>query len=238
MRPPILIVGCGHSGTTLLAVLLDAHPDIHLVRTETGTFHTPRVSDIERKVATFNRQAKARGASRWVEKTPSHVRRIERILDTVAGAQVIAMTRDPRDVVSSLRARGMTTDEAITRWTRANRDVVRWRRHPRVRQLRYEDLVEDPTASLTALCAWLGVPFSPAMLHHHENRQVWQGMTPPAAEPADEQAAHAQRRTWQISQPIFDGRGRWRDDPTSSQWMGELWTRAHSMAPEVGYSWR
>ena len=34
-------------------------------------------------------------------------------------------------------------------------------------EVRYEDLVSDPAAELTALCAFLGEPFDDAMLQHH-----------------------------------------------------------------------
>ena len=36
---PIFIVGCGHSGTTLLAAMMDSHPNIRAFPDESGAFN-------------------------------------------------------------------------------------------------------------------------------------------------------------------------------------------------------
>ena len=38
----------------------------------------------------------------------------------------------------------------------------------RYREVRYEDLVEDPAGELTRLCAFLDLPYDAAMLRYHE----------------------------------------------------------------------
>ena len=68
-RPPIVIAGCGHSGTTLLLAILDAHSSIYAVPYEA---RLGRDSDeFTKKVALFDKQTIAAGKARWVEKTLS-----------------------------------------------------------------------------------------------------------------------------------------------------------------------
>src|SRR5436190_13903882 len=73
---PIFIVGCGHSGTSLLLAILGAHSRI---------FAAPFESRIAKKATwrfragmrKFERWAIANGKIRWAEKTPGHILRID-----------------------------------------------------------------------------------------------------------------------------------------------------------------
>jgi hypothetical protein len=51
--------------------------------------------------------------------------------------------------------------------------VQRWRAHPRVSLLRYEDLVQNPEAALEALMPHLSLAFDPAQLHYHQQQVSW-----------------------------------------------------------------
>ncbi|MCZ6605597.1 MAG: sulfotransferase, partial [Alphaproteobacteria bacterium] len=42
----------------------------------------------------------------------------------------------------------------------------------RYRQIRYEDLVQDPESVLNSLCDWLGMGFEPGMLDYHKTAQA------------------------------------------------------------------
>lgn len=72
-------------------------------------------------------------------------------------ARVIYLVRDVRDVMLSRRGRGDgRLHERIAEWAASWRIVRPLRDHPRVRVLRYEDLVGDPAAALAPVEAMLG----------------------------------------------------------------------------------
>jgi len=73
-EPPILIVGCGHSGTSVLLAILGAHSKLHAIARETG-FADPKLdqrptAEIVRSVNRQFGKANHPGQElRWVEKT-------------------------------------------------------------------------------------------------------------------------------------------------------------------------
>jgi hypothetical protein len=131
--------------------------------------------------------ADRRGKAIMGEKTPAHLGYAETLLAWFPGARVVHMMRDPRAVyVSELRRRMERPESVPYRWLvhvpLAFRLFVllevglAWaaavRRHRTLaaafpdayRLLRFEDLVASPEATLTAVCAFLGVEPQPRML--------------------------------------------------------------------------
>lgn len=123
---PIIIVGCGRSGTSLLRVMLDAHPAIACgPESELFLQRSPRrrrlalrfdmtrrrvdqligrSASLGRFIERFMRRyARSRGKPRWAEKTPRNVHHLPFVFDTFPRARVIHVLRDGRDVVCSLR---------------------------------------------------------------------------------------------------------------------------------------
>ena len=138
-------------------------------------------------------QAAAHGASRWGEKTPRHVLRIDEMLARYPKAQVICLVRDPRAVVASQRnwaTRQMEQIDDGERLAAMHQDNVRktrsydpllssmmWRTvinaATRARATHgagtvllqpFEALVGDPRGALQRLCQWLELDFSESML--------------------------------------------------------------------------
>ena len=123
---PIVIGGCGGSGTTLLRASLDAHPEITC-----GPESTVFLSRISSQVTIARRLgmpadqvddllrdsrsqaqfieafARARlqqsGKAIWADKTPENVRRLPFIFRHFPGARFIHVVRDGRDVACALR---------------------------------------------------------------------------------------------------------------------------------------
>ena len=129
---PVFIVGCGHSGTSMLCSLLDQFPDI-CCAFETGFFqlnpsvllsHPLRTSDssyvahmnpeksfqklgpaVDSALSSYCANRKNGTQVRWAEKTPVHVRHIGDIFKEFPNARVILTVRNGFDSVCSLTRR-------------------------------------------------------------------------------------------------------------------------------------
>ena len=182
-RPPIVIGGCGRSGTTLLLAVLSAHPSIFSIPVETLAFcpagylpdpdldHPFEPRRIRRQLWL---QEIPEGRRRWCEKTPRNVLYFERILDHFGGeVRLINLVRDGRDVITSRHP----TDPSRywvspQRWIR---DVGAGRRledHAHVTTVRYEDLVHRFEDTARHLCEFLDEPVAPEMLEWHRHATV------------------------------------------------------------------
>jgi hypothetical protein len=220
--PAPFIVGVPRSGTTLLRLMLDAHPQLaipaetHFIPKLIRRLREPdavaadddekrrialelivehprwealgverfdlerrlersqpfAVSDAARAVHLVN--AERAGKPRWGDKSPSYLRNMTRIEPVLPEARFIHLIRDGRDVALSLAEVSWGTSdvsEAAERWAT---EIRRGRRHAArlpegdYLELRYEDLVADPEASLRRVCEAIELPFDPAMLAHEE----------------------------------------------------------------------
>ena len=123
---PIVLGGCGRSGTTLLRMMLDSHPriccgpesslfrrravDTRWLADRFGFRHDEvraihdaapsRPAFIEGFAALCMRKA---GKARWAEKTPRNISRIAEIFRWFPAARFVHVLRDGRDVACSLR---------------------------------------------------------------------------------------------------------------------------------------
>ena len=101
-------------------------------------------------------------------------RHVDRLVATLPTARIIHMLRDPRDVARSSIAMGWasTLYHGVGHWigtetsweeTVANVD------QDRILQLTYEGLFQETESTLVNVCAFMGIPYDPAMLQYHEN---------------------------------------------------------------------
>ena len=86
-------------------------------------------------------------------------------------ARYIHLVRDPRDVAPSCIAMGWSGNvwTAVERWLHAEQiweDLARTLPEDRRLEVRYEALICEPERELRRTCAFLGVPFDPAMLDY------------------------------------------------------------------------
>jgi len=202
-RSPIFIVGCGHSGTTLMVRVIGAHPAVMPLLKETYTFFDHKFF----KLRGYDLDCYRQGKRAWLEKTPAHIQRLGELFEQRPHARVILMLRDGRDVAVSLKERLAAFGPGVGRWVADNLAGLPWHNDPRVHVVRYEDLVADNRATLTRVCGFLGLAFHEDMLRFNEK---FAGNTHDQSKPADPvAAAHHQRRSAQVNRPMFDGRARW-----------------------------
>jgi LPS sulfotransferase NodH len=134
-------------------------------------------------------------AKRWGDKNNFHIMHIARLHRLFPRAQFVHIVRDGRDVACSYRAvmsrRSISQyaprlpvdiREIAQEWTsnlsHAAKDLVSLPSH-QVHELRYEDLVTEPSASLRDLCAFLGIAYDPQMLLFHLRNRL-ERQEPPA----------------------------------------------------------
>jgi hypothetical protein len=132
------------------------------------------------------------------------------------------MVRDPRDVVasfierlrSSARSREDALAEGLTRWLIDVPLILEWRHDPHVLVVRYEDLIGHPRRELDRVFAFLEIAYDfDDTLAFHKRPALFQAQAAPLHKPdaaAKGRHVHDQRRAFQINQPLFDGRDRWR----------------------------
>ncbi len=115
--------------------------------------------------------ARFHGKRYYADKTPQYVDRMVFLSRLFPEARFVHVIRDGRAVALSLRTIGWVRDieEGALRW---RQQVERGRRAGRAlgparyRELRYENLVEDPQRRLEGVCAFIGLSFDDAMLRY------------------------------------------------------------------------
>lgn len=139
---------------------------------------------IDAFIDALDRIARDEDATLWLEKTPSHLARIDLIERHVDNARFIHIVRRGVDVVASLykvtrdypEAWGgsRTVETCIDRWIADLRRTERYMEQPNHRVVRYEELLERPEGQLEGLCESLELSFAPSMLEDYRaaSRQV------------------------------------------------------------------
>jgi hypothetical protein len=212
---PIFIVGCGHSGTSVLLRLLGAHSSIYAVPYESKVFRYPELKQrLTMKI--WNRNAVARGKHRWVEKTPVHIRMIDRVWAIYPDARVLFIVRDGRDVAVSLRKRFDSFELGLRRWVDDNRQGLNWSDDPRFMRVRYEDLVKRYDETMPRICEFIDEPFEEGLIVYH-NKPAYDLSREVRSPESEWRKDHAEYRTWQMNQKLFDGSGKWIKEMTEEE---------------------
>lgn len=201
----VFIVGCGHTGTTLLARILATHPDVFSPPYETNAF-------LGRSGPHWNTVTRLLVKAAWsrkpvlIEKSPYHIHHTDIISQVIPRTRFIVATRDGRDTVASLGKRyDGDFKRAFERWlidSKASRtrlsegDSILWK---------YEDFIESPSESLCRLCDFIGIPYTDNLLDYHKNPVDW-------GRNSTEKSAHGALRRRQVNKPVEDNRGKWKQD--------------------------
>ncbi len=180
---PILIGGCGRSGTTLMLSILSAHPWIVAVPFETEAFCPGAYSADVDLSAPFRPEIVEQWMSGvsipdqcrfWCEKTPKNILFLGRILEFFGPPlRFLTVVRDGRDVITSRHPRDPSRFwVSPARWIQDVNAGLSYDAHPQVMTVRYEDLVMDLPTTVERVCAFLGVPFDEALKEWHLHATV------------------------------------------------------------------
>lgn len=196
-RPVYVLYGALRSGTTLMRLILDAHPNIlcpgerdfmldHLQPGENGL-------KLDRDGLQVDRVFRASGLTAPVgndgeavffdfleqqQKEESALvlvmhRKFELLLDLMPDVRIIHLLRDPRDVARSSIGLGWAgnTWYGINHWIKTEKQWDRAARRlspEQVLTVRYEDILADPKEGLGKICAFLGLSYDPEMMSYSE----------------------------------------------------------------------
>lgn len=288
-HPPLpVVVGCPRSGTSLLAVMLDSHPDLAvppetsfagLVAGLHGASETVRQSffdivtadrimvsnwsdfaldkdDFRRRLdaiepftvsegmrAFYAMYAESEGKPRCGEKTPDYVFLMPEIAALLPEAHFIHVIRDPGDTALSWRKT----------WFAPSQDLrvlgEQWRQHVdagrraatlvrRYLEIRFEDLVRRPEETLKHVCAFVALPWDPAMLDYRargaarlERLQGRQHARGPLIEREQRTKIHANL----VREPDAERLGVWRREMNADE-RRVLEDAAGPLVRELGYA--
>jgi hypothetical protein len=132
--------------------------------------------------AIYRVYAEALGKSRFGDKTPAYMQRLDLVERAFPGALYVHIVRDGRDACLSFlamkrrprfnwaRPRGVAAFAA--QWRKEVANAQRFGATTaagRYLELRYEDLVADPQARLRRVCDFLNLAFEPQMLDYHRD---------------------------------------------------------------------
>lgn len=97
---------------------------------------------------------------------------------------------------------------------------------------KYEDIVEDFESTLSDILSFLGEKYESKIEKYHEKQIMYYSKIIKKPSSAI-QKYHKPYRNWQINQPLFDGRGKWKR--LSEEELSLINTNAGEMLVEFGY---
>lgn len=211
---PIFIVGCGHSGNSLMLTILGSHTNIYPIPYESALFSKDH-NQITKTLDEFEEACLESSGKRFVEKTPRHIYFIDKIFQYRPQSKIILMLRDGRDVACSIKTRTKNFIKGVNRWVDDNLQGLAYWNNDQVKVVKYEDLVCYPEKTLQNIFEFLEEDYNKKILNYYQTPRQWFG----ASENRKPQAInsiqdHKNLRNWQINQPLFDGRGKWRSEMT------------------------
>jgi hypothetical protein len=173
--------------------------------------------------------ASANGKRWYGDKTPGYVAQIPVLAAMFPEAKFVHIIRDGRDVATSYLEREewgpVNLGEAALYWRSR---VTRGRKAGddlgplRYREVRYEDMVDDPEGTTRALCEFLGLDFDPVMLEYHRKGEEF------AATTKNPEAFTG------LAQPVTKGMRDWRVDMAPDD-VAFFETIAGDLLADLGY---
>ena len=183
---PTFILCTLRSGSTLLRVLLNSHSQIHAPHelhlryvsvklANTWAERAMREMGLDARRAQYvlwdrllHRELAGSGKRLIVDKTPNNVFIADRLRECWPDARFIFLLRHPAAIARSRKAlRPQADDEKNVDVTlRYCEALERARQTYDGPTVRYEELAANPEPTMRRLCAFLGVPWEPAMLQY------------------------------------------------------------------------
>lgn len=222
------VMGCGHSGTTLMAAKLGLSDECFLVGRETGNFLPGRGLYTSKAVAEeWVYFATYFGKRFIIEKTPKHVHIPGRIKKVFPGAKFVVMVRNPLDTCASLNKRFWKRDFSlpIERWNMDNGAALEViKRYPEdTIVVYYENFTQAPEKELHRVFGFLGVAWDEKVTM--EGKSAYNIVL---------KKGNMTRRAEQTAREIKPNNGKWREFFNSDQ-EETVFKKTRDVALRLGY---
>lgn len=141
---------------------LDGAETVRRIRAAPGTLGSVLATILRAYAERFDKP-------RWGDKRPAYLQNLDVVRRLFPDAQIINVVRDGRDCVASLKEMSWHRQDiyaTVAAWARAVDDARRAARRLDATQwheVRYEELVADPRATLSTVCTFLGEDYDPTM---------------------------------------------------------------------------
>lgn len=169
-KSPIFIGGCARSGTTLLLAILSACPVVLAIPEETDAFtswnkNNQKPVRLDRFYRKLFKHHIPKIKKRWAEKRPDNVHFIEEIINYFgSNSRFIHIIRDPRAVCCSIHpAHPSQYWVQPDRWVDSVTAGLKFKNHPQVLTLKYEDLVQSNSQTVRSICDFINEPYTDQM---------------------------------------------------------------------------
>ena len=216
MEQFIFIIGCGHSGTTLLNKIIGNHKNIYGIDYETNIFFYSELK-ILNELKSFVNEKNKLDKKYICEKTPKHVYCIDKMYKYTINPKIIVMTRDGRDVICSLKKRFGTINHGLQRWIDDNNQWINHKNNQLINHkninnffiFKYEDLVKNKTETINKICKYLKIEYYDEIFDYDKKElklsdDFFNGII--------NNNKHNELRQFQINQDIYDGTNRWKSE--------------------------
>jgi hypothetical protein len=181
-KPPVLIGGCGRTGTSLMSAVLGAHPQIISFNYESyffsreALFKSSFINRVWRLCKFYPRlikQGVPAGKRFWCEKTPRNVLNLERLfIEFGKNIKVILMIRNGYDVLTSRHPNSEGYYISVDRWHEDTLATIKFQNHPQVLIVPYEGLINEFDYTVKRICDFLEINLSDEMRNFHMNTSV------------------------------------------------------------------
>ena len=181
-KEPIFIVACPRSGTTLLLSIMSVIPNIFAIPHQTYAFDRWKEKNgksipyrIDRLYRQFIFRRIPKEANRWLEKTPGHIRSIDKILDYFDNkVKIIHIIRDGRAVVVSKHPTYIDKGYWVSpkRWVREVKKAWDMREHPCIHTVKYENIIYNYETEIKKICQFIDEPFTEHLLDWTKYTQI------------------------------------------------------------------
>lgn len=219
------IVGCGHSGTTLVMAKLGNHPSVFALPKETQNFYPIRGLSTSKAVArewlTFTQLL---GKTVFIEKTPKHIHCIKRIKKILPNSKFIIMLRNPLDNCASLFNRFGDLNYAIERWVIDNTELLKLSSEDNIIIINYETLTAKPICEFKNICLFLNIDWHESIIAHQKT--VFDKLN---------QTENMKLRQEQVKKKIQQNTGKWKEIfPMTSGY--RVLEKTKNLAIKLGYT--
>lgn len=219
------VVGCGHSGTTLMAAKLSNHSAIMGIGRETNVFSLGNHSLLSVKAIAqeWDYFSSFYGYSCVLEKTPKHIYAYRNIQKIIPNNKFVVMIRNPLDTIASLYKRFENLEFCVERWVYDNAEAINFLGKENVLFVRYEDFTQSPETALREVIEFLGYEYEESVL---SSEDTVYSKTP--------QKDNMRLREAQVGKPVKPNNGGW-EKVFDKEQAASIMSKVGRISEQLGY---